>query len=60
MVKTVIVVGAGFAGLTAANTLRTEGGDAINVVVLEGGNRVGGRANTREVDGLGKVEFGAT
>lgn len=44
----VIVVGAGFAGLTAANALRNAG---VDVVVLEGRRRIGGRAETRTVGG---------
>lgn len=57
--KTVIVVGAGFAGLSAARTMTNVPGD-INVIILEGSDRVGGRANTRELPDVGKVEFGAT
>lgn len=45
-VERVIVVGAGFAGLSAANALRNAG---VEVVVLEGRDRLGGRAWTREV-----------
>ena len=39
----VIVVGAGLAGLNAATILRARG---VDVVVVEGGNRVGGRTRT--------------
>lgn len=44
----VIVVGAGFAGLRAARDLRDAG---LDVVVLEGRDRVGGRAYTRPFQG---------
>ena len=44
----VIVIGAGFAGLAAANALRNAG---VEVVVLEARRRLGGRAFTREVGG---------
>ena len=52
----VIVVGAGFAGLTAAHTLTARGYD---VVVLEGRDRVGGRSYTTTVAGV-PVDLGAT
>jgi ribulose 1,5-bisphosphate synthetase/thiazole synthase len=42
----VIVVGAGFAGLSAAKTLASKD---IDVKVLEAGTRVGGRACTAKV-----------
>jgi polyamine oxidase len=42
----VIVVGAGFAGLAAANALRNAG---VEVVVLEARNRIGGRAHTQRL-----------
>ena len=44
----VIVIGAGWAGLTAANALRNAG---VDVVVLEGRGRIGGRALTQDVGG---------
>jgi monoamine oxidase len=47
----VAIVGAGFAGLTAARTLAAAGRD---VVVLEARNRVGGRTVNRDI-GDGKV-----
>lgn len=45
----VVVVGAGFAGLTAARVLADAGRD---VVVLEARDRVGGRTRTDEVAGI--------
>lgn len=52
----VIVVGAGFAGLSAARELTKRGHD---VVVLEGRDRVGGRSYTTTVAGV-PVDLGAT
>ncbi|MEZ0341134.1 flavin monoamine oxidase family protein [Mycobacterium sp. pV006] len=52
----VVVVGAGFAGLTAARELTRLGHD---VVVLEGRDRVGGRSYTVELAGV-PVDLGAT
>ena len=52
----VVVVGAGFAGLTAARTLTRSGYD---VVVLEGRDRVGGRSCTTTIAGV-PVDLGAT
>ena len=52
----VVVVGAGFAGLTAARTLTGLGYD---VVVLEGRDRVGGRSYTTTIAGV-PVDLGAT
>lgn len=45
----VVVVGAGFAGLTAARELNRNG---HNVLVLEGRDRIGGRSYTREIAGV--------
>ena len=49
MVKKVIVVGAGLAGLSAALTLENEG---ISVTVLESSDRPGGRVTSDEIDGF--------
>ncbi|MBI2891346.1 MAG: FAD-dependent oxidoreductase [Nitrospirae bacterium] len=46
--KTVIVIGAGIAGLTAAHTLAKRG---MGVTVLEASDRVGGRMSTDRRDG---------
>lgn len=52
----VVVVGAGFAGLSAAHDLVDKG---YTVLVLEGRDRVGGRVFTGEVAGV-KVDLGGT
>lgn len=52
----VIVIGAGIAGLTAANLLRTAG---VDVFVLEARDRVGGRIQTTEIAGS-PVDLGAS
>ncbi|TRW81203.1 flavin monoamine oxidase family protein [Mycolicibacterium sp. 018/SC-01/001] len=52
----VVIVGAGFAGLSAARELTRLGRD---VVVVEGRDRVGGRSHTAEVGGVA-VDLGAT
>ncbi len=52
----VIVVGAGFAGLGAANALRHAG---VDCVVLEARDRIGGRAHTERVGGV-PVDLGCS
>lgn len=52
----VVIVGAGFAGLSAADRLVRTG---LSVLVVEGRDRVGGRSLTGEVAGV-KVDLGAT
>ena len=54
----VIVIGAGFAGLTAARDQRDAG---RSVLVLEARDRIGGRTHYNYLEGLDqKVEFGGT
>ena len=45
----VVIVGAGFSGLTAAKTLHEQG---VPFVLLEASDAVGGRARTDLVDGF--------
>lgn len=52
----VVVVGAGFAGLTAARELGTRG---MSVAILEARDRIGGRTFVAEVDGR-NYEIGGT
>ena len=52
----VIVIGAGIAGLAAANRLQEKG---VKVLVLEARNRIGGRIHTERLEGE-VVELGAT
>ena len=49
----VIVIGAGFAGLSAARTLQA--GRSLQITVLEGSGRIGGRAHTLQVDHDSKI-----
>ncbi|KAL7599101.1 probable polyamine oxidase 5 [Lactuca sativa] len=57
----IVIIGAGMAGLTAANKLYKSGAKngAFEVCVVEGGNRIGGRINTSEFGG-DRIEMGAT
>ncbi|MFG2940350.1 flavin monoamine oxidase family protein [Streptomyces sp. NPDC048282] len=55
-VERVIVVGAGIAGLTAANALRNAG---VDVVVLEARDRIGGRLWSTRVGGV-TVDLGGS
>ena len=48
MVKKVVVIGAGLAGLSAAITLESEG---VSVTVLESSDRPGGRVSSDVIDG---------
>ncbi|HET8616691.1 MAG TPA: protoporphyrinogen oxidase [Actinomycetales bacterium] len=57
VVPTVVVVGAGIAGLAAAWALATSDRD-LHVVVLEGATRVGGKLALDELDGV-VVDVGA-
>ena len=52
----VVVVGAGISGLTAARALQLSG---VDVVVLEGRERIGGRTHTVDVGGAA-VDLGAS
>eukprot|EP00208_Stichococcus_sp_RCC1054_P004285 CAMPEP_0206141490 /NCGR_PEP_ID=MMETSP1473-20131121/13113_1 /ASSEMBLY_ACC=CAM_ASM_001109 /TAXON_ID=1461547 /ORGANISM="Stichococcus sp, Strain RCC1054" /LENGTH=529 /DNA_ID=CAMNT_0053536087 /DNA_START=104 /DNA_END=1693 /DNA_ORIENTATION=- len=58
--KHVVIIGAGFAGLSAARHLLERSNGGVSVAVLEGGHRVGGRAHTAQLEGCGSVEMGAT
>ncbi|CAL0330306.1 unnamed protein product [Lupinus luteus] len=57
----IVIIGAGMAGLTAANKLHTmtASKDMFELCVVEGGTRIGGRINTSEFGG-DKIEMGAT
>lgn len=57
MQKSVLVVGAGAAGIAAARALHDAG---VSVVVLEAKDRLGGRCHTHPLPGCGVVELGAT
>ncbi|XP_059634822.1 probable polyamine oxidase 5 [Cornus florida] len=57
----IVIIGAGMAGLTAANKLYTSVGskEVFELCVVEGGTRIGGRINTSEFGG-DRIEMGAT
>lgn len=57
----IVIIGAGMAGLTAANKLYTSSSsnDMFELCVVEGGSRIGGRINTSEFGG-DRIEMGAT
>ncbi|XWS26696.1 hypothetical protein CRYUN_Cryun26dG0052400 [Craigia yunnanensis] len=57
----IVIIGAGMAGLTAANKLytSTSSKDVFELFVVEGGTRIGGRINTSEFGG-DRIEMGAT
>ncbi|KAM6583423.1 hypothetical protein CsatB_010425 [Cannabis sativa] len=57
----IVIIGAGMAGLTAANKLYTTVGfkDSFELTLVEGGSRIGGRINTSEFGG-DQIEMGAT
>jgi monoamine oxidase len=54
--RRVVVVGAGFAGLAAAEALAARG---VEVTVFEARDRVGGRVHSRRLDNGAVVELGA-
>ena len=53
----VIVVGGGVAGLSAMSSLAQ--GGKVNTLLIEGGNRLGGRAYTIPFGSNGHIELGA-
>ncbi|VVA99686.1 unnamed protein product [Arabis nemorensis] len=56
----IVIIGAGMAGLTAANKLYTSSNNNMfELSVVEGGSRIGGRINTSEFSSE-KIEMGAT
>ncbi|XP_010433074.1 PREDICTED: probable polyamine oxidase 5 [Camelina sativa] len=55
----IVIIGAGMAGLTAANKLYKTSTDMFELSVVEGGSRIGGRINTSEFSSE-KIEMGAT
>ncbi|KAJ4899339.1 putative polyamine oxidase 5 [Raphanus sativus] len=55
----IVIIGAGMAGLTAANKLYTHSNSTFDLSVVEGGSRIGGRINTSEFSSE-RIEMGAT
>ncbi|KAG2241659.1 hypothetical protein Bca4012_015384 [Brassica carinata] len=55
----IVIIGAGMAGLTAANELYTHSNSTFDLSVVEGGSRIGGRINTSEFSSE-RIEMGAT
>ncbi|CAL5404653.1 unnamed protein product [Camellia sinensis] len=57
----IVIIGAGMAGLIAANKLSTSQGsnESFQLCVVKGGTRIGGRINTSEFGG-DRIEIGAT
>jgi oxygen-dependent protoporphyrinogen oxidase len=54
----VVVIGGGITGLTAARTLTTAVPEGTRIVVLEASERLGGKLQTNQLDGI-QVEDGA-
>ncbi|GAX80542.1 hypothetical protein CEUSTIGMA_g7980.t1 [Chlamydomonas eustigma] len=55
-----IIIGAGFSGLSAARTILGAAGDRVEVIVLEASCEVGGRAKSGKLPSGTAVELGAT
>ncbi|KAL8035897.1 hypothetical protein ABFX02_12G124800 [Erythranthe guttata] len=55
----IVIVGAGMAGITAANKLYSDSAQLFDVSVVEGGARIGGRISSSEFCG-DRIEQGAT
>jgi spermine oxidase len=55
----IAIIGAGMAGLTAANQLYTTSHGLFDLMVFEAGNRIGGRILTSDLAG-DRIEMGAT
>lgn len=56
----VVIIGAGLSGLAAARKLLRDASASCRITLLEGSDRVGGRAHTISVPNFGPVEMGAT
>ena len=55
----VVIIGAGFAGLGAAQKLLSDQGKRFDVIVLEGSSKIGGRIKSVSFSGSYNVELGA-